>query len=295
MTTVRGAAVVAGVDGSARSMAAVEVAAAEAARRNRPLRLVHALSWPALRLPLPPGIAETSPQSVPTQARAHLTEAAERAGEVAPGLAIITELLSGPPATVLTRLSAHAEMLVVGEHGQGGLLFGSVARHLASHSSCPVLVVRGDPRSTGPVVVGVDGSPRSADALDIALEEAALRGTALVALHAWTGNDRTELDTGPPTARGTRSAEEQEARVLAEALAGATDRYPDVPVRRQVVRGHAGALLSECSHLAQLVVVGDHGAGGRTDHPLGSVGRHLIFQAECPTMVVRSRPRSRVG
>ncbi|GAA3342316.1 universal stress protein [Amorphoplanes nipponensis] len=295
MTTVAGAAVVVGVDGSSRSMAAVEVAAAEAARRHRPLRIVHALSWPALQLPLPPGLAEASPEAVPTQARAYLVEAVQRAGEVAPGVPTTTELLSGPPAAVLTRVSARAEMLVVGEHGQGGLLFGSVARHLASHSACPVLVVRGELRATGPVVAGVDGSARSADALELALEEAALRGTSLVALHAWTGTDRTELDDEPAASRGTRSGEEQEQRVLAEALAGAADRYPDVPVRRQVVRGHAGALLGEWSHLAQLVVVGDHGSGGLTGHLLGSVGRHLIFEADCPTMVVRSHARSRVG
>jgi nucleotide-binding universal stress UspA family protein len=86
------------------------------------------------------------------------------------------------------------------------------------------------------------------------------------------------------------SGEAREQRVLAEALAGAGDRYPDVPLRRQVVRGHARSLLSEWSHMARLVVVGDRGRGGLAGLALGSVSQHLIFHAACPTTIVRARP-----
>jgi len=136
--------------------------------------------------------------------------------------------------------------------------------------------------------VGVDGAGDSAGALDFALEEASLRGTSLVALHAWNGKDRTELTSRPPLRYGFWSGEAQEQRVLAEALAGAADRYPEVPVRRHVVRGEAGSLLTHCSYLAQLVVVGDRGHSGLTGLLLGSVSQHLIFHADCPTTVVRA-------
>ena len=156
-----------------------------------------------------------------------------------------------------------------------------------SQAACPVLVVRGESRSTGPVVVGLDGSAQSTRALDFALQEASLRGAALVALHAWTGHDSTELDLA--VQHEPWSGDAQERRVLAEALAGADGRYLDVPIRRQVLRGNAGSLLSEWSHTAQLVVVGSRGHGGPTGLVLGSVSRHLIFHADCPTTVVRAR------
>ncbi|UQU61781.1 universal stress protein [Couchioplanes caeruleus] len=289
MTTVAGAAVVVGVEAPAHSHGTVATAAGEAARRHRPLRIVHAVHWPRLPVVMPPGMTETVPEPVRERARSWLAGAAETAARVAPGVPVTTRLAAGRPAAVLTGESRHADLLVVGERGTGGLLVGSVALQVASHAACPVLVVRGEPRRTGPVVVGIDGSPHSAPALAAALQEASLRGAALVALHAWNGNDWTELNGRLPMTYEFWSGDAQEERVLAEALAGAGERYPDVPVRRQVVRGDPGSLLSEWSRCAQLVVVGDHRHGAVPGLVLGSVSRHLMFHAECPTAVVRGR------
>ncbi|MEV4702994.1 universal stress protein [Actinoplanes sp. NPDC049316] len=295
MATVAGAAVVVGVDAPAHSRGTVEIAAAEAARRHRPLRIVHALHWPKLPVPMPPGMTEGVPETAQQEARAWLAEAAETAAKVAPGVPVTTELAAGRPATVLTDESRHADLVVVGERGTGGMLVGSVALHLAAHAACPVLVVRGEPRSIGPVVVGIDGSPNSVPALEVALEEASLRGTSLVALHAWSGNDWTELNSKLPMTYEFWSGDAQEERVLAEALAGVGERYPDVPVRRQVVRGDPGVLLSQWSRCAQLVVVGDRGHGAVTGLVLGSVSQHLMFHADCPTTVVRGRSPVNTG
>ena len=78
--------------------------------------------------------------------------------------------------------------------------------------------------------------------------------------------------------------------MLAEALAGICDRYPDVPVRRYVARGSARRLLADWSHTAQLLVVGNRGHGGFAGLLLGSVSQHLIYRADCPTVVVRPAP-----
>jgi nucleotide-binding universal stress UspA family protein len=287
MASAAGAAVVVGVDGSSHSMIAVEVAAGEAVLRHRPLRIVHALSWPKLPVPLPPGITETAP-GLREQAEGYLSEATAVAAKVAPDVPVRTALVTGRPAVVLSDESRRADLMVVGERGISGLLVGSAAIELASHAACPVLVVRGEPRSAGPVVVGVDGSAQSVRALDFALEAASLRGAALVALHAWTGSDSTELDRDVAAKREPWSGDAQERRVLAETLAGAGDRYPDVPLRRQVVRGDAGSLLTEWSRTAQLIVVGDRGCGALTRLVLGSVSQHLVFHADCPTAVVRA-------
>jgi nucleotide-binding universal stress UspA family protein len=287
MTNVAGAAVVVGVDGSPSGWLAVEAAAAQAAARHRPLRIVHALVWPAIPVVVPPGMSEAAPELIRELARGYLSEAAILAGKTAPDIPVAVELVTGRPGVVLADESRRADLLVVGERGMGGLLLGSVAVHVAAHAECPVLVVRGEPRSTGPVVVGVDGTAESARALEFALQEASLRGAPLVALHAWSGRDHTELDRSVPAPRAFWSDDAQERRVLAESLAGAGERYPEVPVRRQVVRGHAGRLLSEWSQSAQLIVVGDRGHGGLTGLMAGSVSQHLIFHAACPVAVVR--------
>lgn len=76
-----------------------------------------------------------------------------------------------------------------------GLFAGVSASRLSSSAACPIVVVRG-PHDAGPVVVGVDGSPLSEEALAWAFEEAANRKVPLVALHAWHDGDVAGLFTG---------------------------------------------------------------------------------------------------
>jgi nucleotide-binding universal stress UspA family protein len=290
MSAVAGAAVVVGIDGSPLSLDAVRVAAAEAALRHRPLHIVYALAWPTLTAEVPPGVVKPALQAASEQAEAFVTEAVRLATKAAPEVRTTSRVVTGGAVPVLLAASRHADLLVVGERGAGGfsgLIVGSVAIQAATHGACPVLVVRGGIRPAGPVVVGVDGSRTSALALDFAVEEAALRGAELIALHAWTGGSSTELNDALPMSYENWSGEGQEQRVLAEALAGIGERYPDVPIRREVVNGSARRLLTDRSRTAQLVVVGDRGHGGFTGLLLGSVSQHLVYHAACPTVVVR--------
>ena len=298
MTALAGAAIVAGIDGSPQSLTAVETAASEAALRHRPLRIVHAFVWPpvgtvmtpGLVAPMTPGLAAPSLQAFRDRAEAYLAEAVELAGKVAPEVVTTADIVTGRPAPVLLAESRRADLLVLGDRGLGGftgLIIGSVAVQTATHGDCPVLVVRGKQRPDGPVVVGVDGSRTSVLALEFAAEEADLRGAELVALHVWNGIDLTELNDSLPMTYDFWSGEEEENRVLAEALAGIAERHPDVRIRRHVRRGSARRLLNDQSRIAQLVVVGDRGHGGFTGLLLGSVSQHLIYHAECPIAVVR--------
>jgi nucleotide-binding universal stress UspA family protein len=227
-TSLRGPVVV-GVDGSLSSLSAVETAAREAQLRPRPLRVVHALNWPLLNVPVS-GFQDDAERTV--------ASAADRARVVAPDVEISTEIITGEAAAVLLGCSTNASLVVVGDRGLGGftgLLVSSVAVQLAAHASCPVLVVRGDSDPAAPVLLGADGSPDSEAAVGFAFEEAALRGVPLAALHAWSHPVSEWPGDMLSPVYDVDETEAEESLVLAEALAGWREKYPDVVVRRRTV------------------------------------------------------------
>ena len=282
--------VVAGVDGSKHGLQAVRWAAAEAAQRGLPLRLVAAHSWTVGGLN--PGLALDPFVGLRDVSLEHLRVAAAAAARVAPQLEVEQVEVNGNPASVLRAESVRAELVVLGNRGLGGftgLLIGSVAVELAAHAVCPVVVVRGpEPEYASPlhdpVVVGVDGSPTSEAAVAFAFEAASFRGVRLVAVHVW--QDLLVEPTMAPSLDWD-ALESDEREVLAERLAGYRAKYPDVPVWQLVVRDRPAHTLVMQSGRAQLVVVGSRGRGGFTGLLLGSVSQALLHHADCPVAVVR--------
>ncbi|MET8910447.1 universal stress protein [Micromonospora sp. NPDC004551] len=280
-----------GYDGSADATVALNWALDEAGRSGRPVRLAYVFEWLTVAGWIGPGVApgvwpdETARRQVEDLVR----RAAADAADDRPGLTVHGEVFDGPPALVLQERSVEAGMLVLGSRGHGGfagLLTGSTAVSVTAHAHCPVIVVRdGRPVTSGPVVVGTDGSPSSVQALGFAVERAAQRDVPVRALRVWE----------PPGARGAPSGfdpEEANAteRAAAEAdLATWRETFPDVPVEVVASPGNAAALLVEESRSAQLVVVGSRGRGGLRGMLLGSVSQQLIHHAQCPVAVVRER------
>jgi nucleotide-binding universal stress UspA family protein len=185
-------------------------------------------------------------------------------------------------------------LLVIGNRGLGGfgsLLLGSVALHTTAHAACPVLVVGGPQRSTGPVVVGVDGSAGSATAVGFAIEEASRRKTDLLAVHAWGAFQAGSRDMLPPVYE-PEMLRDEEQRVLSESLAGWTERYPEVTVQQDLVHERPAPALIARSQTAQLVVTGARGRGGFGGLLLGSVSQTVMHHAGCPVAVVRAAASS---
>jgi nucleotide-binding universal stress UspA family protein len=282
--------VVVGVDGSPNSLAAVDLAVRQAAVRHCPLRVVHAFIWPYFTVAL-----GSSPDGPPDgglrhQAERFVDEAVARARTTAADVPVTGEVITGSPGTVLLHCARTAALVVIGDRGLGGvgsLLIGSVGVQLAHHAACPVLVARGDVDASRPVVVGVDGSPANTAAIGYAFEAASLLGVPLVAVHAWS----QPVSTGPgdmlPLVYDPAQLAAEEDVVLALALAGWQERYPDVVVHRRLVHLRPRTALIEVSRTAQLVVVGARGLGGFAGMLLGSVSQAVLHHAVCPVVIVR--------
>jgi nucleotide-binding universal stress UspA family protein len=297
MTMKTRPAVLTGVDGSAESLAGLELAASEAARRNEPLHVLHACEWPTYTAALPMPGASVLTQPIET-ADALLQDAVKRVHKSHPQVDVTTEVVVGGAAASLLTASASAAMVVLGTRGAGGftgLLAGSVATQVSTHAKCPVIVVPpgADPSDlaarTHPVVVGVDCAERSEPAVAFAFEEASLRGVSLTALHMWAEPPRGHSDPFKPVAYDYDEAHREATRALAEALAGFQEKYPDVPVFQELRCSlHPALNLLVAAKEASLVVVGSRGRGGFKGLLLGSVGQALIHHANCPVAVVRT-------
>jgi nucleotide-binding universal stress UspA family protein len=175
-------AVVVGVDGSQAALDAVRWAADEAPNAQCPLSLVHTFEWPLVGFPVPAGLRAGWTQEMHEQGRRWLQEAQEAAELAAPGIPTQVHLCTGDPRERLLAEAQHAHELVVGSRGLGGftgMLLGSTSATVSQHASCPVVVVHGQGAPAGPVVVGLDGSTASEQALGYAFQAAARAGAAL--------------------------------------------------------------------------------------------------------------------
>ncbi len=291
VSTTKRYGIIVGIDGSSASDFAVSWAAHDAAIRGLPLTIVH-VENPAAPTWSQAPILEESPAEQVAEGRSLLANASKIARDAIGDTARIHingELLSSAIAPALVDQSKDAELIVVGSSGRGALsrgFLGSVSSGLIRHAHCPVALIRDeDPQmpypENAPVLVGIDGSTSDL-ATAIAFEEASLRHVDLIALHAWNDIDMNAIpgyDWSPTTAK--------EGHLLAKALAGWQERYPDVSVHKQLVSGRAAHALVDASESAQLVVVGSHGSGALAGMFLGSVSNAVVQAVQRPVIVAR--------
>lgn len=189
---------------------------------------------------------------------------------------------------VLREQSRDATAVVLGSRhlSRAQEVFGSasVAVPVMAHAHCPVVVVpepehvSQEPERPEYYVVGVDGSEHSAAAVDVAFEEAALRGAELRALFVWQPGMLRVFDEHGP--------QQECRRMLSEIVAGRRARYPEVDLRHELVVGHPVQVLTEASAHALGLVVGTRGRGGFTGMLLGSVSQGVLHHARCPVIAV---------
>ena len=136
--------IVVGTDGSETSQNALAYAFAQADARGCELVIVHAW-WLDLSGGRLIEVAATTAEQLDEEQRALLRQQVAGLASRHPDVVTREVVVRDDPAETLVRLSADAELVVVGSRGHGGfrsLLLGSVSQRLLHMAQCPVAVVR---------------------------------------------------------------------------------------------------------------------------------------------------------
>jgi nucleotide-binding universal stress UspA family protein len=136
----------------------------------------------------------------------------------------------------------------------------------------------------GDVVVGVDGSEASTDALRWAVRYARMAGTTVRVVTAWYfpasyGWAPTPLIAEVDLEADARLAQKQ---ALEEVVAS----EGPVTVQTEIVQGPPALMLLREAGDVELRVVGSRGHGAFAGMLLGSVSEHCVHHATCPVVVV---------
>ncbi|GLL02246.1 universal stress protein [Dactylosporangium matsuzakiense] len=147
---------------------------------------------------------------------------------------------------------------------------------------------------TNGIVVGYDGSPEARRAVEWAAAEAGRLGCTLRIV--------TTYEVTWPGAYYAAAAEQLDAArqaaaaLVAEIAAEVRQLRPTIDLEGVTVAASAAAtLLDHGDAGAQLLVVGNRGAGGLTNLLLGSVSQQVATHAKVPVAIVRGRPDPSIG
>lgn len=196
-----------------------------------------------------------------------------------------------------------AGLIVMGTHGRSGfdrLALGSVTEKLLRRARCPVLTVPpGDtavPLADGPpfkrIVCGVDFSDASLKGVEHALTLAQEDDARLCLTHVinWPDDETLSPALAAAIAGTRRDWEREKHRQLERLMPASAETWcePEVLVR---VGSPARELLRVAAEReADLIVMGVHGRGAIDQLVFGSTTHHLVREARCPVLTVRSGP-----
>ncbi len=138
----------------------------------------------------------------------------------------------------------------------------------------------------GKIVVGIDGSAASTEALRWAARQAHLTGSPLDVIMTWEWPASMGWSVPIPD---EYDPEKDVRQILDQAIAHALVDYADVEVTSHVVNGHPAPLLVDASKDADLLVIGSRGHGEFVGMLLGSVSEFCTTNAHCPVLVHRAQ------
>lgn len=139
------------------------------------------------------------------------------------------------------------------------------------------------------IVVGTDGSPSSAAAVQWAVGEAERRNCVLEIVCAWQ-SDPQSVGSAPQFGLAYQSPEAIRAeheKLLNKSVLTATEGGTRVTVRGVLIAGWPPKALTDRSEGAELLVVGRHQHSWVSEKLLGSVSSYCIRHAHCPVVIVQ--------
>ena len=282
--------IVVGYDGSTSSRNAVLWAAAEAATRSARLRIVSCYELPLAGEAWVGWNAAAVSSSLLADAEQRVIGIRDELTAVHPHLEVTADVSAGPAEMVLVDEVDCDDLVVVGasrHEGRAAFWLGTTARYAVRHSAAPVVVVRGSASGVPPtrIVVGVDGSPESLEALRWAGDEADRHGINLVVVHSWS-YPYLPMDAGASQARDLTKVDA--ACVLDTALETVRERSA-AGVKGLLVEDSAPSALLASVHDGDLLVLGSRGRGAVRARLFGSTVNAVLDEAAVPVVVVPHR------
>jgi nucleotide-binding universal stress UspA family protein len=286
-----------GLDFEARSSHAAVAAMWLAESLGTPLEFVHAFPpRPVLwgkEADMPEWVegTETVGRVLRASLRTILAEAPAELALRTSADALRLHISSGPPVhVILQRAKAvHADLVVLGAHHKhGGLDFGNTVRGVLAHASRGVWVQREAPRLVRRILVPLDLSPDSLQALTIARDLARSFGGSITAFQAFElsmlGAHVRADEAGDPTQVLDRllGAERREFESAMHAF-----DWRGVPHDARFERGDPAQVALSFQEKHDLIVMGTHGRTGLSAALLGSVAHTVLRSASIPVLALR--------
>lgn len=274
-------AVVVGVDESRVALQVLDWAADQAAQERRPLLLTHATGQPGRAgttwLSMWDPAATPTLQEIEQHGSELLSIAAARVVQRHASVEVRTLVVAEDPGPRLVALSRTAQLTVLGSRGRGvrrAVPNWQVGAWVAHRASGPVVVVPEYNRRIvrQGVLAAVDLDSHSPAVLAFAYRHASTHHLPLTVLHV-------SRETS-----GTRLADCR--RLLAEAVSGLSEPFPDVDVRLQVLNGWPAGRVLRSADRMNLLVVGRHQATGLHEAPIGHLRTSIVDRSPCPIAVV---------
>jgi nucleotide-binding universal stress UspA family protein len=224
-----------------------------------------------------------------------------------PSVASTLEIAEGEPAAVIVAAADEiaADLIVLGTHGRSGFerwVLGSITEKVLRKARCPVLTVPTRARNAaaeivafGHIVCAVDFSDCSMHGLDYAIALAEEARAALSVIHVIELPPDIPRELHETVMLGPRNRHEYIALAEEEGRARLTDAVHDQVRAGLTVDTVLGAgkpyreiLRVAAEHHADLIVVGVHGRGAIDRMFFGSTTQHLVRQATCPVLTIRT-------
>lgn len=212
--------------------------------------------------------------------------------------------VAAAPAILRYAAEHDVDLILMGTHGRRGLrrlFLGSVAEEVVRLSTCPVLTVRAtQPDAETEVeartdvktlLVPVDFSRHSREALRQAKRIAAAYGASITLAHVIEEPLHPAFyNTGVVSIYDVQPDLESRAREQLQVFYETADG-PEVPVRYQLLTGHAATAVVDYARTAEadLIVMATHGLAGVAHFVLGSVAEKVVRQAPCPVLTMKAQ------